>query len=106
MSASNGGGSRSYDPETETYRLHRDWASNDRISTIIVNAVAAIIDTSPTDISPLYTSVDPDALDKLFRSISTENRRGLESTLSFTLNDCEVTVYANGRIELQLSDKS
>lgn len=102
MSASNGGGSRSYDPESQTYRLYHDWADNDRTSTLIVDAVAAITDTPRTDIRPLYTIVDPDALDRLFRPTSTENRRESESRLSFTLNDCEVTIYGDGWIEIQL----
>lgn len=105
MSTSNGGGSRSYNPETETYQLYHDWGSSDRISIRIVSAVAAITDTPPTEMSPLYTRVDPDALDRLFRPIPTEDRRGLASTLSFTLNGCEVTIYGDGRIEIQLPNE-
>lgn len=89
-----------FDPETQTYRLYHDWGSSTRLSTEIILAVAALTDTPANEIGPLYEIVNPDALDHLFPPV--ESRGQTESTLRFTLNECDVTVYSQGVVEIQL----
>lgn len=100
MSFGNGDGPGRYDPETHTPRLHHDWERDKRVSTVIIEAVAALTDASPTSIGPLYEVVDPDAVDALFAPPPRSRRA--ESELRFTLNDCEISVYGDGLIEIHV----
>lgn len=102
MGPSNGDEPGSYDPETQTYRRYHDWESNDRVSTVIIEAVAAVTDTPPTNMGPLYEVVDPDALNHLFPPLPNGSRCQAERKITFTLNECDITVYGDGLIEIQL----
>lgn len=104
MNSSTDEGPGHYDAETQTYRLHHDWGSDDRLSTVIIDAVAAVTDTEPTDIGPLYNVIDPEALEQVFAPTPTSTRCHAASYLSFSLHDCEVTVASDGLIEIQIPD--
>ena len=71
----------------------------DDLSTTIVLEVADAIGTDPTDLTPsLYEIVDPDALNAVFESA------GDGSETYFTISEwgCTVTVFANGRILVEV----
>lgn len=71
------------------------------MSTTIVLAVADALDTDPIDLSPpLNELIDPDALDTLFESA------GDGSDTYFTISEwgCTVTVFANGRVLVDVDD--
>lgn len=53
-----------YLPEDEAYRATFD-ADGVAPSVAAVEAVSAVADVDPTDLPPLYSVVDPDALDTL-----------------------------------------
>lgn len=62
------------------------------VSSNVVAAVATAKDVDPIDLPPLYGAIDPDALERLFRSMGP----GIESAVarvSFTFAACEVVVY-------------
>jgi hypothetical protein len=56
-----------YDPRTDTYVGTFDMES---ASVAVMEALAAIRHCEPTELEPLYSSVDPDALDRLVESAS------------------------------------
>lgn len=95
-----------YDPETHTYQFSHDWTSDERISTTIVYVVCALTNTPPTSINPLYETVNPDALDSLFSPLPTKTCRSSDATVSFTFNDCDVTVASDGDVVINLPDES
>ncbi|ELY43779.1 MULTISPECIES: HalOD1 output domain-containing protein [Natronorubrum] len=87
-----------YDQTNDRYVFHHDIDGTATITTTIVHALASIADT---DVSQgefsLYDSVDPDALDRLFR----KKADGTERTgghVAFTALEYEVYVYANGDV--------
>lgn len=88
-----------YDRENHRYRIYRDWWADQPLSTAVVEAVATVTNTPVTEIDPLYEVVDPDALNDLYEPTSngTSQRNGY---VSFSLQECDVTVFAGGRIEL------
>ncbi|WP_435178966.1 HalOD1 output domain-containing protein [Halorussus sp. AFM4] len=89
-----------FDPETDTYHLDHDWRSDESVSAAVVRGVAAVTDTAPTDLEPLFATLDPDALDQLYRSAAGDPGRG-DCLVSFSYSDCAVTVAASGRITVR-----
>ena len=67
-------------------------------SEAVVDAVAAVSGTEPEDLPPLYDSIDPDALDQLFRR-RTGDPGPSETVLSFALGDWNVFV-SHGRVRV------
>ena len=62
-------------------------------------AVAAVAETDPLDLPPLRETIDPDALDDLFRR--TPGGRTRESGyVEFSLADHRVVVDASGGVEV------
>ena len=74
-------------------------AAPESVSVAVVTAVAEVLDRDPATIGPLYDAIDPDALDRLFASTNTTARKGAGQVM-FSVEGCEVTVYANGRLEV------
>ncbi|NHN58439.1 MULTISPECIES: HalOD1 output domain-containing protein [Halorussus] len=88
-----------FDPDTDTYRLHHDWRGDESVSAAVVRGVAAVTNTAPTELDPLFETLDPDALDQLYRSTARGPGRG-DCWVSFCYNDCAVTVAATGEIAI------
>lgn len=94
-----------FDPETDTYHLDHDWRSDESVSAAVVRGVAAVTNTAPTELEPLFATLDPDALDQLYRSTVGDSGRG-DCLLSFSYNDCAVTVAATGEIAIAPDGKA
>lgn len=88
-----------FDAATGTYRLHRDWRDDESITTAVVMGVAAITNTPPTELGPVFETIDSDALNRLFHSSTCGSSRDAGS-ISFHLHGCAVRVYATGEIEI------
>lgn len=76
----------------------RQTASND-VSQSIVETVAETENVSPLDLPPLYGSIDPDALDRLFESPSAAAELRLE--VEFLYNGYLVTVSEEGYVSIE-----
>lgn len=88
-----------FDPETDTYRLRHDWRSDESVATAVITGVAAVTNTPPTEMDPLFEILDPDALDQLFASTAGGSSRD-DGRISFEIEGCAVTVDATGEIAL------
>lgn len=88
-----------FDPATDTYRLHHDRRSDEPVSAAVVRGVAAVTDAEPTELVPLFETLDPDGLDRLYRSTAPDSGRG-DCLVSFSYGDCAVTVAASGEITI------
>lgn len=55
----------------------------------VIRAVANANGVGPTDLEPLYETIDPEALDELFKP-------GIEGTISFTYEGHDVTICGDG----------
>lgn len=87
-----------FDQADGTYHLAVD-TRTESISTSIVVAVAEVLDRDPTQLDPLSTRLDPDALDGLFEGPGTEATR--EGLVRFTFVDCLISVYATGDVVIE-----
>ncbi|QCJ46656.1 MULTISPECIES: HalOD1 output domain-containing protein [Haloprofundus] len=65
----------------------------------LVRTVSALRNSSPTEITPLYTAVDPDALETLFGESATGARPN-GRVVTFDYEGFEVTVRSPGCITL------
>lgn len=77
----------SFDPTTES------------IDTVIVESVAALKNTEPNELEPLYNAVNPDALQDLIRP--GEETRSTANHIQFHYEGLEVRVSSDGDLWLQ-----
>lgn len=73
-----------------------DICRNENVSDTVISTVATAVGADPLDLEPLYSVVDPDALDSLFRSSMESPAAALE--LRFSMAGCQVTVHADGEV--------
>lgn len=72
----------------------------------VVDAVAEAVDTSPLALDPpLYTAVDPEALDAVVGSMDDASADPV-GTVAFTYCDCDVTVTADGLVDVAPADRT
>ncbi|WP_126662714.1 HalOD1 output domain-containing protein [Haloterrigena salifodinae] len=69
-------------------------------SLAIIERVAALDGTDPLSLPPLYDAVDPDALDSLFQSSSTDGPQ-TTGAVQFTYYGYDVRVDADGDIVVE-----
>ncbi|MDS0282578.1 HalOD1 output domain-containing protein [Haloarcula onubensis] len=79
--------------DTDSTRLHHDWEAGSRLSLTVVDAVAAHRAEAPTELAPLYGSIDLEALEGLVDSLD----RG-DGRVTFTHDGYDVTVSADGEV--------
>lgn len=65
----------------------------------VVDAVADEKGADPTELEPLYYTIDPDALDRLFVADSEQSSRPV-TRLSFTYADHRIVVAHNCTVEV------
>jgi len=85
------------DPETGTFRATYRYPSRPP-STAVATALMQATDSQITDLDPMHesSSVDPDALDDMFRP--TEGGHSSRSRVTFTYSGFHITVKSYGRI--------
>lgn len=76
-----------------------------RVSTAVIEAVAERAETDPNELPPLYNTVDPDALDRLF-----ESKGGLapreDGTVGFDYAGYRVRIEVGRAIDVTVSSSS
>ena len=83
------------------YRAYHDPDGSATLSTTVIHALAECMGVDVTDGSlSLYDTVDPDALDALFRPRYDGTPRS-GGTLIFFVHDHRVTVHSTGHIEIE-----
>lgn len=74
-------------------------APDAEVVTEVVTRVADARGVDPFEMPPLIEAINPDALNKIFKSSGDENRR-YDGHLAFTYCDREVVVYPDGVVEV------
>lgn len=92
----------SYDAGTDTYRATFDSATV-APTVAVVEAMAAVRGTDPTDLRPLYDAVDPQGLDRVCSDSVPPYREGAR-TVEFTYLDHRVSVDSGGVVEIRPGD--
>ena len=89
----------SVDDTGVVYRTVHDWDGREPLTDTVVRAVSETAGVEPTELGvPLIDSVDPDALDALFRPRHDGTPRRADSRIAFPTNGFEVVVHADGRV--------
>lgn len=89
------------DPAPTTFYARFE-ATDDSIVVAIVETVAAATDRDPTDVSPLFTAIDAEALADLLLSA---RARSQAVEVTFAYEDCRVTVSSFGDVVVELLDR-
>lgn len=68
------------------------------VSTKVVQRVAAATNQTVTELPPLYETIDPEALDAVIESATTD-----ESSLAcqFTYSDCLISITGSGAVHVE-----
>lgn len=72
-------------------------AQKKTVSEKVVSAVAEEIGSDPQSLEPMYSVIDPDALDTLFETDGFGPSRS-PNRLSFTYSGCEVVIVGDGSV--------
>lgn len=73
------------------------------VSQHVVEKVAEVTETDPADLEPLFNTVDPDCLNTLFSDVQSASSRN-EGHVAFPVADCQVVIWADGRVEVAQND--
>ena len=85
-----------YDPATGTYRTQYDWEDPSSPYLTIVETVSAVNGQEPTSIEPLYSVLDPEALESLLYTGRDSNVQ-----ITFTFEECTVSVTGHGEVVIK-----
>ena len=80
------------------YLVTYDDSSDDSLSSVVIEALAVVSGRDPISLEPLYTAIDPDALDSIFDSTAAGADR--IGTVSFPFGEFRVTVTDGERVEI------
>lgn len=83
--------------DTRDQSLTFEWDEVESVTREVVEAVATVTGTDPTEFEPVATTIDPDALDALFAPRDSGQRRD-RGYVRFPVAGHDVTVYAHGEI--------
>lgn len=86
--------------DRDVYSVQHDWADETPLVTTVVKAVSAVAGVRPTDLEPLYSVVNTDALERLFLPTD-DGARPAESVVQFPVSDHDVTVYGDGVVVVE-----
>ena len=85
-----------YDPLTESYHAQHDWQRADSVIVTIIETLSAATGDPPEELTPLYSVLDPDALETV---LSTDGRPGIR--VEFEYDGWSVSVTSCGDIVVQ-----
>ena len=71
------------------------------VSYTVISAVAEVEECCPTDLPPLYDTIDADALNALF-SGETGNSPLCEGSLTFEYSDSSVTIWSDRLVTITI----
>lgn len=71
----------------------------DRASTAVVRAITTAGDVGPAEIEPLYGTIEPEALDRLFAHAA-RTANGPSSVFGFAIDGWTIFVHGDGRIDV------
>lgn len=85
------------------YEIGTSQSDEYAVSQRVISAVADVRGRSPLELPPLYSVIDPDALDRLFDSGGARSQNTLDRVV-FTFDGCEVVVYSDGEVNVTAPD--
>lgn len=68
---------------TPPLMIEHEFSDTETATVAVIDAVAAVTGTRPTDLPPLYDAIDPEALDGLFESFERRSSETLRVEFSY-----------------------
>jgi len=87
---------------TGPYTVQVDHDQSERMVSAIISGVAACTGRGVTDLPPLYSVVDPQALEQVFTSPLGSLHRSNDERIVFTYAGCEVMVNEGDTLTVRL----
>lgn len=87
-----------YNADTEMYHASYN-GDTESVCLAVIETVAAVSETDPSELKPLYPVVDPDALNRLFAPKQDMMGR-TDGEVRFTYCGYDVTVTSNGAVRV------
>lgn len=82
-----------HDPRTDTFHANHDWSDDEPFFVTIVKTVAVAVGRRWEDMSPLYSVLDPDALETIMSGARAGGVR-----VSFSFEGCRVEAESGGEV--------
>lgn len=82
----------------EVHHTTHEWGGDGSLACTIAETVAAMEGTDSTEMKPIDTAVDTDALDRLFAPLEGSMRRNRDGRVQFTFDGYLVTVTSGGDV--------
>lgn len=82
-----------HNPEADTYHAVYHPDEPESLSGAVIYLVSVATEQAPKEMPPLFDTIDPDALDRLFRS-----REGEAGQIEFEHCGCAVTAMSDGEV--------
>lgn len=92
-----------FDETHGIYRTEFDFHTRPATEAVI-DAIATASGSDPLELTPLYSVVDPDALEALFTPTVASSSQ-IEGSVTFTLDGHHVTVHSYGIITVESADE-
>jgi hypothetical protein len=80
--------------------VRRTVGTTEQVSTVVAEAIADAAEAAPTELEPLASSIDPEALDALYESA------GRGSHVTFKHAGYEVGVHGDGAVVVRPADET
>lgn len=74
----------------------KDVESHESLTATVISAVSEAIGSREDCLGPLYDTIEPDGLNRLFHGSEALDEADFQ--LTFTIEDCKVIVYGDGRV--------
>lgn len=95
-----------YDPLTQTYYAQYGGERSAGLTAKVVRFVAAITGETPLELEPLYTVIDPEALEGLFDNARNNPDEHEGMYVTFEFESCQITVSWGGEIRVKPSNEA
>ncbi|WP_255195231.1 HalOD1 output domain-containing protein [Halorarius litoreus] len=84
------------------HTIQHDWDTEGPLHLTVVSGVAAMTNTEPEALPPLYDAVDPDSLERLLQSVPEENRQNV--SIAFPFAGWNVEIEGTGEVTFSPAD--
>ncbi|WP_254525794.1 HalOD1 output domain-containing protein [Natrinema caseinilyticum] len=84
------------EPDENSASVTRCISAYGSVTHAIVAAIADATGTDPSSVTPIYNAVDTDGLDTLLKD--TDRAVAVDLQILFTVENCRVRIYGDGRV--------
>jgi hypothetical protein len=84
--------------EGDVYLATHDWRGGGSLSHCVTEVVSAATGTDVERMRPLFETIDPEAVTRLFESADGGSDRSVSASVQFRYEGCRVNLVSDGRL--------